>query len=65
MIKTRIYAQAKIEEYWIADVNEKAIEIYTKPRGKTYSEKRVVTEGIVSPTALPDAHIDVAALFAP
>lgn len=65
VIKTRIYAQAKVPEYWIVDVDDESIEIYTKPRGKTYAEKRLVTEGAIAPAALPDARVELAALFAP
>ena len=64
VIKTRIYAQAKVPEYWIVDVDDESIEIYTKPRGKSYAEKRVVTDGAIAPLALPDARVELAALFA-
>lgn len=64
VIKMRLYAEAGIPEYWIVDVEEKLIEVYTQPRGRRYGAKRIVESGTVAPLELPDAHVDLAALFA-
>jgi Uma2 family endonuclease len=64
IIKTRLYAEAGIPEYWIIDVEEKMIEVHTQPRAGRYGAKRIVERGTLTPVELPDAHIDVAALFA-
>ena len=64
VIKMRLYAEAGIPEYWIVVVEEKVIEVYTHPRGRRYDTKRIVERGMLTPIELPDAHIDLAALFA-
>jgi Uma2 family endonuclease len=64
VIKTRLYADARIPEYWIVDVEDQVIEVYTQPRAGRYGAKRVVDRGTLTPLALPDAHVDLAALFA-
>jgi Uma2 family endonuclease len=64
VIKMRLYAEAGIPEYWIVDVEEKVIEVYTQPRGRSYGTKRIVDRGTLTPIELPDARIDLAALFA-
>ena len=64
VIKTRLYVTAGIPEYWIVDVEQRCIEIYTEPRGKQYAAKRIVSEGMLTPIEIPRARVDVAALFA-
>ncbi len=64
VIKTRLYGNARVPEYWIVDVDERAIEIYTKPRRGGYGEKRIVTDGVIRPLEVPRARVDLAALFA-
>jgi Uma2 family endonuclease len=64
VIKMRIYADAGVPEYWIVDVNAKRIEIYTEPAAGGYTQERIVSSGSVAPGALPDAHVEIAKLFA-
>jgi len=64
VIKMRLYANADIPEYWIVDVDNCSIEVYTQPRHDGYGQQRIVTSGVLTPTELPNAHVDLAALFA-
>lgn len=43
--KLRIYAAARIAEYWVIDAEAKAIHQMWSPSGKTYRAKRVVALG--------------------
>jgi Uma2 family endonuclease len=66
-LKLRIYAKAKVPEYWVVNVRAGVIEVYRKPSKKTgtYAEHKVYPAGAkVKPAALPGPTIDVAALFA-
>jgi Uma2 family endonuclease len=63
VIKPRLYAGAGIPEYWVVDVEKKLIEVYTQPRAGRYGTKRIIERGTLTPIELPDAHIDLAALF--
>jgi len=64
VIKTRLYANARVPEYWIVDVDDRVIEVYTKPRAGGYAAKRIVSDGVVRPLEVPRARIVLAALFA-
>ena len=41
-VKTPLYAQAGIPEYWIVNLNDRQIEIFRQPSGKDYSETLIV-----------------------
>jgi Uma2 family endonuclease len=62
--KLRIYARAGIAEYWIVDANAEAIDVHSSPTEDGYGEHRRLGRGDrIAPRALPDAVIDVAAIF--
>ena len=41
ILKQRIYAQAKVPEYWIVNLRELQIEVHEKPRGDDYTNRVV------------------------
>lgn len=41
-VKTPLYAQAGIPEYWIVNLNDRQIEIFRQPSAGDYSEKLIV-----------------------
>lgn len=43
--KLRLYAEAGIPEYWVADVNGQATHQMWSPRGKSYAERREIPFG--------------------
>ena len=62
--KLRLYAEAGIGEYWIADVNGRVVEVYRNPAGGTYRDKS--THGPDERIALalaPDMTIGLGQLF--
>jgi Uma2 family endonuclease len=40
-VKARAYARNGIPEYWVLNVKERVVEIYTKPRAAGYEEKAI------------------------
>ena len=63
-IKLRIYARAGIPEYWIVDSKAQSVEMHWSPTADGYSEQRTAARGDrIAPRALPDAAIEVAAIF--
>lgn len=42
-LKLRVYAQAGIANYWIANLNERTIEAYSGPAGPAYAKRNVWT----------------------
>ena len=54
-IKQKIYANAKIPEYWIVNLPEDVVEVYRTPAGDEYQEVKVLTRHeSISPLLLPD-----------
>lgn len=43
--KKRIYAEAGIVEYWLVNLEENTLEVYTKPKGENYFEMKVYGRG--------------------
>ncbi|HMV42033.1 MAG TPA: Uma2 family endonuclease [Leptospiraceae bacterium] len=63
-LKIEIYAESKIPEYWIVNVEEKNVEVYKTPEGRDYKEKKVyaVADTIHFPQFLA-GELPVAELF--
>jgi len=59
-IKHEIYAEAGVPEYWIVDVKNRVVDVYTKPSPKGYLEtKRVGRGGTLRPRHVPGVAIRV------
>ncbi len=59
----RIYAQAGVPEYWVADVKARVIHQMWAPSGLTYAERRVITFGDrVQSETMNGLGVDTAAL---
>ena len=63
-LKGNLYADAKIEEYWIVNIEDKQIEIYSQPLNKKYQSKQVVKLNEVASSTTIDFRIEVKSLFA-
>lgn len=67
--KAALYAQHKIQDYWILNLKDRCLEVYRQPKkdkklGYIYTESRIFTEtDKVSPLAAPEAKIKVADLL--
>jgi len=62
--KLRLYARSSIPEVWIVDVKRQRVEVYRGPSGDRYQSKTIVEKGeTLQLEALPNAPIDVAAIF--
>jgi Uma2 family endonuclease len=62
--KLRIYARARIPEYWIADLNAQRIEVYRQPTTRGYGSITVLESGeSVRPLCAPDLEVAVNAVF--
>ena len=55
-LKLALYAQHAIPEYWIVNLKDKRLEVYTEPRGDEYLNRQ--TYGLFDPVA-PQAFADV------
>lgn len=43
-VKLPIYAERGIQTFWIVNIPEKQVEVYTEPQGQTYLQTVIVTE---------------------
>ena len=62
-VKTTLYAENGIPEYWIVNVAERVVEVYRKPENGSYSDmRRVGPDGVVDIEALPGVSFSAADL---
>ena len=62
--KVPFYATREIREVWIVDLEHDRIEAYIEPEGGRYrSQRRYVPGETITPSALPDLTVAVAALI--
>ena len=60
----RLYARNGVPEYWIINLGDSCVEVYTDPSGELYRSKSTcVAPDKVAPQARPEAAIDVADLL--
>jgi Uma2 family endonuclease len=64
-VKLRLYASARIPEYWIVDARAETLEIHRSPSGDGYEARRFASRAErVTPLGLPELAIPVASIFA-
>ena len=62
--KSDLYAEAGIQDYWIANVQQHVIEVHRQPVNGRYSDKRVYAMGErVALLAFPGIFLDVAKVW--
>jgi Uma2 family endonuclease len=62
--KLALYARFSVQEVWIADLLDAAVEVYREPKEGGYASRERLTSGALAPLLVPGAAIDVAALLA-
>lgn len=59
-----IYAEAKIPEYWLFNLNSSTVEAYSKPLDGRYSEMKTFhKEETISPLCFPQTKLDLTEIF--
>jgi len=66
--KARLYAEARLPEYWIVNLIDNVLEVYHDPMGSGnkagYKSQLIYKPGeTVAPIALPTCHIDLTTIF--
>ena len=56
--KQKIYALAKIKEYWVLDLKNSQVIVFQQPENNRYLKQIKLTKGVISPLAFPDIEID-------
>jgi Uma2 family endonuclease len=64
IVKARLYARARIAEYWLVDVGAERVDVFRASNGESYAERSEWGRGsIVAALAFPDVGIAVDDLF--
>jgi Uma2 family endonuclease len=64
-VKSRVYAKAGIGEYWLAELTENAVFVFSAPQADTYQGSARYQRGqSIAPHALPDSIVAVEMLLA-
>ena len=61
--KLALYARHGVPEVWVVDLVGRAVEVCREPGAEGYAERRRVTEGMATPTLVPELAIDLAVLL--
>lgn len=65
IVKARLYARARIAEYWLVDVGHERVDVFRGPGGEAYADtSQVGRGGAVASLSFPDVAIAVDDLFA-
>lgn len=68
-VKLSLYAEAKIPHYWLFNVSDRTLEVYSEPAEITpeqvgYLSKRIVpTKGVVQLLQFPEQVLEIASIF--
>ncbi|BAU15436.1 hypothetical protein LEP3755_59940 [Leptolyngbya sp. NIES-3755] len=62
-VKSKIYAEAGIREYWVINLKTRELNVFRNPVNREYQEQVVLTDGVVCPLAFPEVKIEVARLL--
>ncbi|GAP98209.1 Uma2 family endonuclease [Leptolyngbya sp. NIES-2104] len=62
-IKSKVYAEAGIVEYWVINLRTRELIVFREPVQGKYQQKSTLTSGNISPVCFPDIQIDVAKLI--
>ncbi len=60
--KKRVYAKAKIAEYWVTDLKNRRLIVFREPVGDDYRVRLEFTGGVVSAIAFPGIGVEVGRL---
>ena len=58
-IKTQIYAQVGIAEYWVVNLRKRQLVVFTEAQDGEYAAKSTYSQGTVYPIAFPELAISV------
>ncbi|AKG21112.1 Uma2 family endonuclease [Calothrix sp. 336/3] len=58
-IKSKIYAQAGIPEYWVVNLKKLHLIVFREPLDGEYGTKFTLTSGTIQPLAFPDMIVEV------
>ncbi len=64
-IKTEIYAETGIREYWVVNLKTRELIVFRNLQQKKYTSKSTLTVGTINPLAFPNIAVSVGAIISP
>ena len=58
-VKTKIYAEAEIKEYWVVNLKKRQLIVFREPQETEYAVKFTLSEGMVYPVMFRDLAVEV------
>ncbi|MEL7142808.1 MAG: Uma2 family endonuclease [Cyanobacteria bacterium J06643_4] len=58
-IKSAVYAEVRIPEYWVIDLKVRSLIVFQNPQAGKYTARNTYTSGNVTPLAFPDLSIPI------
>ncbi|MBW4668511.1 MAG: Uma2 family endonuclease [Cyanomargarita calcarea GSE-NOS-MK-12-04C] len=58
-MKSKVYAEARIPEYWVVNLRKRQLIVFREPQDGEYASKSTLTVGTVYPSALPDVAVSI------
>jgi len=62
-IKSKIYAEVGISEYWVVNLQQRQLIVFRTPQDGRYNSRSIATEETICPIAFPDIEISIAAII--
>ncbi|MEO1133237.1 MAG: Uma2 family endonuclease [Cyanobacteria bacterium J06639_1] len=57
--KARLYASARIRDYWVIDLVDRQVWVHRQPAGDRYQSVEAIASGSINLVAFPDVEVDV------
>ncbi|MBD3563131.1 Uma2 family endonuclease, partial [Planktothrix sp. FACHB-1355] len=61
-IKSKVYAEIDIFEYWVVNLKKRQLIVFREPEDGEYASKSTLASGTIYPLAFSDVAISVAAI---
>ncbi len=62
-IKTKVYAEVDILEYWVVDLKKRILIVFKDPHSGSYTSRQVYSSGHVTPLAFPSLKVKVSTII--
>jgi Uma2 family endonuclease len=62
-LKSKIYAEVGIPEYWVVNLRARHLVVFRNPQDGEYKSKSTLTEGAIYPSAFPDIAISISEII--
>ena len=61
-IKSLVYAEVSIPEYWVVNLRNRSLTVFRDPQDGQYTSRKSYTSGSLTPLAFPDVSISLSAV---